>query len=926
MNPPNGAIPRNRDGNRDYLATFADRPSTAAIVCIGLLVIVILAIGLATLLDYRSTARRDVQGALEAVARLKAIQVESWRTAVENAALTLSDAVARSRASVEGASIDARFHGLVDSNVRELGIGTLAIVTPDGRSVVGTDDRTRLIMRSNAGLLRSALDATRPVWIETRLSDDAPTFLIHVVMRLPASAASADTEPLLLVLSVDPDVFLLPFIQDWPNESPSAETILFRERGETIVYLNSLRHSTEGPMSTRFRATADRLLAAQVVTGHLGALEGVDYRGVEVVGFGRHIGDSPWYLVAKVDAHELYRHVERNTYRILALTVALVLTSLLATRLWWKRIADRRLRLYSAIFENTSEAVLVTDSSGRIIAVNSSFTEITGYQADDVMGQAPSVLSSGKQDQSFYRAMWEVLKKNDRWSGEIWNRRKDGTIYPQWQSITAIRDKSERIANYVAIFSDISDRKSAEERITFLAYHDTLTGLPNRALMRDRLSQAMHNAQRHGTRTAVMMVDVDHFKTINDSLGHPAGDELICSVANRLKSVLRSEDTVCRLGGDEFLVILPAIERVEDVAEIVSRAQRSCREPTSLGGHEIHITLSMGVCLFPDDGLEVDTLIRNADTALYQAKTGGRNAYRFFTPRMNELAVSRLTLEAEIRSALARDEFELHYQVQADAQRATIIGVEALVRWRHPTRGMVSPAQFIPIAEESGLIVPLGEQILRKACAQRVRWHELGFADFPVSVNVSATQLRDEGFHAALHRILVDTRLDPALLDIELTETAVMKATSEGVAMLHKLKELGVQLSIDDFGTGYSSLAYLKQFPVDRLKIDQSFVHNILHDRSDMAIVEAIIALGRSLHLRVIAEGVESHEQLARLLAYGCDEIQGYLIARPMPVVDLDRAFADGGLQRHLAGLAASAESANQTSYASTRARRRQYA
>ena len=553
-----------------------------------------------------------------------------------------------------------------------------------------------------------------------------------------------------------------------------------------------------------------------------------------------------------------------------------------------RRQAEATMRLYTSVFETTGEAVVITDAAVCILAVNPAFTEITGYSKLEAIGQTPRVLNSGRHDKAFYEHMWASLIETGRWQGEIWNRRKDGQIYPEWLSLSAVYDAGCRVTNYVAIFSDISERKSAEECISFLAQHDALTGLPNRALMQDRLAQALSAAQRTGDRVALMLIDLDRFKNVNDSLVHPAGDQLLQGVAKRLQDSVRKSDTVARLGGDEFVVILPKIAEAEDAAHVAEQMLPSLAGSFDLCGHDIHITPSIGVCIYPNDGADIDSLIRNADTAMYQAKENGRNGYQFFTQAMNGRVLERLTMETDLRTALARDEFVLHYQPQVDLKSGLVIGVEALVRWNSRKLGMVPPARFIPVAEESGLIIPLGEWILRSACEQRRRWEEQGILHFPVLVNVSSLQFRDRGFDRIVARVLCETGLTPALLDLELTESAVMHHGEETVGMLQRLKTLGVGLSIDDFGTGYSSLAYLKRFPIDRLKIDQSFVRDIMSDANDVAIVKAVIALGHSLGLRVIAEGVETADQFALLKTYDCDECQGYLIGRPAAAGELE--------------------------------------
>jgi diguanylate cyclase (GGDEF)-like protein len=473
------------------------------------------------------------------------------------------------------------------------------------------------------------------------------------------------------------------------------------------------------------------------------------------------------------------------------------------------------------------------------------------------------------------------------WQGEIWNRRQDGEVFPAWLVINAVSSPDGRVANYVALLADISERKAQQQRIEHLAHHDALTNLPNRTLCRDRLALAVERATRAGSKVAVMFIDLDRFKTINDSLGHHVGDGLLQEVARRLSSCVRGGDTVSRLGGDEFLMIL-AVESAEEAAHVVERRiLPTVRQPCDIGGTEIHVSCSIGISIFPEDGRDIDALFKNADAAMYQAKSSGRNNYQFFTEELNARAFERLNTENNLRHALHRRELALYYQPQVEARSGRVIGVEALIRWNHPDLGLISPARFIPIAEESGLIVPIGEWVMREACRQHVAWRDAGLPPIPVSVNISAVQFRQAGFADSVRAAIVGSGIDAACLELELTESIVMEDAETTIRSLERLKAMRLNLSIDDFGTGYSSLNYLRRFPIDRLKIDQSFVRDMLDDPADLAIIKAIIGLGHTLGLRVLAEGVETDEEYRALRTGGCDEMQGYAFARPMPADQL---------------------------------------
>ncbi len=562
------------------------------------------------------------------------------------------------------------------------------------------------------------------------------------------------------------------------------------------------------------------------------------------------------------------------------------------------RAAEAELRLAARVFEHAGEAIMVTDADNHIVKVNPAFTAITGYAAEEVLGETPSRFKSGRHDEAFYQAMWRSLAETDAWEGEIWDRRRDGVLYPKWLTISAMRDQQGNLRHYVALFTDISERKSSEERIRHLAEHDNLTGLPNRSLLQDRLRQAMSRAEREHTRLALLFVDLDRFKLVNDSLGHAVGDALLVETAHRLQGTVRASDTVSRQGGDEFLVLLADIEQNEDAGRVAQKMLEALSEPCHLAGHELRITPSIGISLYPDDSTDMEKLIKSADIAMYQAKEGGRSSYQFYTGDMNERAAARLSVELGLRRALERGELLLHYQPQVELASGRIIGLEALLRWQHPEQGMIPPGQFIPIAEDNGLIVPIGEGVLHEVCRQSLAWQAAGLPALPIAVNLSAVQFRKPGLESLLRDILTATGLAPHLLELELTESIVMNQAEETVAILGRLHDLGVRLSIDDFGTGYSSLSYLKRFPIQKLKVDQSFVRDLTGDANDAAIVRGIIGLAHSLGLGVIAEGVETREQLAFLREFGCEEAQGYYFSHPLPPGDIETILRQGGLHK----------------------------
>ena len=558
-----------------------------------------------------------------------------------------------------------------------------------------------------------------------------------------------------------------------------------------------------------------------------------------------------------------------------------------------RRRSEASLRIAATAFES-QEGMVVTDADAKILRVNRAFTDITGYSAEESIGQTPRLLQSGRHDADFYAAMWRDIRRTGGWQGEIWNRRKNGEIYLEWLTITAVKEGEGDVTHYVGTLTDITKRKEAEEQIQHLAFYDPLTQLPNRRLLLDRLQQALATCTRSGHEGALLFIDLDDFKTLNDTLGHDIGDLLLQEVAQRLVTCIREGDTVARLGGDEFVLMLEDLSENPQEAAIQAetvgeKILNSLNHIYRLAGGEHHSTPSIGVTLFGNQRDTVEELLKRADLAMYQAKAAGRNTLRFFDPDMQAVVSARANLEADLRQGLRNNEFLLYYQPQVDNE-GRLKGVEALVRWSQPQRGLVSPAEFIPLAESTGLILPLGHWVLEAACLQLVAWAKLDdMADISVAVNVSARQFRHKDFVDQVIAILDHTGADPKRLKLELTESLLVDNIEETIGKMARLKATGVSFSLDDFGTGYSSLSYLKRLPLDQLKIDQSFVRDILTDQNDAAIARTVIALGQSLGLAVIAEGVETGEQRNFLAANGCQSFQGYLFGRPGPAQESEQ-------------------------------------
>jgi len=569
------------------------------------------------------------------------------------------------------------------------------------------------------------------------------------------------------------------------------------------------------------------------------------------------------------------------------------------------KLMERRLELWAKVFEASGEGILIVDASRQILTANQAFSRHTGYDLQDVVGERPALVLPGIDEHGEASALWTTVNQRGLWHGELLVRRRNGSEYPAWVMVSAVRQSpsatlrrhgdagapgpsalamGHEISHYIFTSIDISDRKKSEQRIQFLAQHDVLTELPNRSLCIERLRMALQQAQRSGHQVAVLFIDLDRFKDINDTLGHHFGDGLLRSVASRLQEAVRAGDTVSRLGGDEFVVVLGAVANAGEVSHIVNeRLIPRIRTPHVVNGAELHVSCSVGIAIHPQDGEDIDTLMRNADTAMYQAKAAGRDSAQFYAADMTERAQFRHQLDSDLRRALEQAQFCLHWQPRINAINGSIAGAEGLLRWLHPERGMVAPGEFIALAEETGLIVPIGAWVIDEACCQIARWRLEGLHLGNVSINLSARQLRDDNLIDVVRDAMQRHAVPPGMLELELTESMVMEDAEGNLRQMHALRALGVSLSIDDFGTGYSSLAYLNRFPIDKLKIDRSFVHDMLVDRTDRAITMAVIGLGHTLGLKVVAEGVEHAGEAAILRDAGCDELQGYLFGRPMP-------------------------------------------
>jgi diguanylate cyclase (GGDEF)-like protein/PAS domain S-box-containing protein len=552
------------------------------------------------------------------------------------------------------------------------------------------------------------------------------------------------------------------------------------------------------------------------------------------------------------------------------------------------RTLDAEKNMNQTIIQSSPLAIYTRDMNGIVTAWNSGAEQMFGWREEEILGQPMLTVPTQKLDET-ESLRQRVLNGERVVQAEVKRQRRDGSLIYINTTLAPLRDSTGQMYGYLAIAADITERKAAEQRIEFLAYHDTLTGLPNRLLVQDRFEQAIAYADRARSKVALIFLDLDNFKTINDSLGHNIGDALLKEIAVRLGECVRDTDTISRQGGDEFLIVLPALHDADAIAPVLVKILARLQDPFLIEGNELSTSVSIGIALYPDDGGDFDTLLKKADMAMYRAKDAGRNAYHFFDEQMNVEAVEHLSMRNGLRKAVERGEFVLHYQPQIDLKSGAVVGAEALIRWHHPELGMIPPARFIPVAEESGLIVPIGEWVMQEACRQAMAWQRAGLPEILVAVNLSAVQFKRGDVEQTVIGALEESGFDPALLELEITESILIQNVESVLDTVKRLKLLGVKLSIDDFGTGYSSLSYLKRFDVDKLKIDQSFVRDLAVDPDDAAIIRAIIQMAHSLNLRTIAEGVENEAMLEQLRIFSCDEVQGFHFARPMPAEEFSR-------------------------------------
>jgi diguanylate cyclase (GGDEF)-like protein/PAS domain S-box-containing protein len=863
----------------------------------------------------KNSIRQERQQELAAIANLKAHQISEWRSEkIADARLLRDNTILAGQVKdwiarhSPNDNIHAKLISRMSNLMRAYDYHAVVLLDPDATPLLyvgekwGMSEQTRTAV-AKAVRTKDSLFADIYSQVGHETSDGEHIHLDLLVPLLHGKTSPKSVVALFLI-RLEPEKFLFPLVESWPTPSATSETVLMKPTSKGVVRLTGRRHVKEN-FDWLINFPRDRRTPPGMVDKRQqGPVEHLDYRNVPVISYVKKVDNSPWYLVAKVDQAEIFAPIHSLAQQIFLLVVAMLCGAGLIVFYWWRQLhtsylashyqaeLDKQLleKRFNVLSKFANDIILLVNQKGQIVEANDRAVEAFGYPYEELLEMSVHDLRQPEDDATLQQQA-EQLWQEGALLFEAFFVKHDQSRFPVEVSsrVIALHD-----AKYVqCIMRDITDRKEAEQQIKYLAHHDSLTGLPNRNLLQDRLQQNLARARRSGHKVALLFLDFDRFKNINDSLGHSVGDGVLQEVAQRLSACLRVGDTVARVGGDEFVIVLSDLEDSTIAAKVAQKVTELGTRPYEISGQKFRLTISIGISLFPDDGDDIDSLLKNADSAMYHAKHAGRNTYYFYTEDMNAQTLAVLNLEHDLQQALVNAEFTLHYQPQVNLQTGEIIGVEALLRWQHPEHGEMSPSSFIPIAEERGLIVPIGDWVLETACRQSVSWQQQGLAPIRMAVNISALQLHHADFYEKLVATLEKTGLDPALLELELTESAVMHNDEQNPQLLQQLKKLGVRLAIDDFGTGYSSLSYLKRFPIDKLKIDRSFIKDLPADSEDEAITQAIIGVGKTLNHKVIAEGVETIEQQEFLQREGCSEMQGFYFSRPLPAEELVKLLAD---------------------------------
>ena len=856
--------------------------------------------------------RKQVENELRAITTLKTTQLDLWRKErLGNAVIYKNSLVpAISQQLIDNYNLSSKNLPIQDwlkealAYFRLYGYSHAYLLDTQGHAIVSVPEKEAPL----DGIMKVAALAamqTGQISIQDfyKNPDDQQ---IYLGLIIPFLDKAANNKPLgAIAIRIDPTKFLYPLIESWPTPNSSAETLLVRKEGNEFVYLNRLRFNPTAALKLKLPLSHKVLPAVKAVLGEQGIVDGISYNGTPVIAALQAIPESPWFIITEIDNAGVYAPLKGSLWQTILVLGLLELASLTIILLIWRKQRlgfvqsqfelselkkiEAKLQLSASVFTHAREGIMITTTAGEIIQVNESFSEISSYSAEEVLGKNPRMFNSGRQSHEFYQTLWHDLTQKGHWYGEIWNRRKNGEVYAVMENISAVYDELGNLTQYVALMSDITKNKEHEFELEHSAHFDPLTNLPNRVLLADRLEQAIAQARRRNETLAVAFIDLDGFKAINDEHGHLAGDQFLVAVAHNLTQVLREVDTLARLGGDEFIALLVGFNESDTSVSLFTRLLAAAAIPVSFDNNLLQVSASMGVTFYPQaEEVDADLLIRQADQAMYQAKLSGKNRFHLFDIALDKLTRSQNETLESVRIALAAGEFELYYQPKVNLRLGKVVGAEALIRWRHPTKGILAPAEFLPLVENHALSVDIGEWVIDTAMTQIESWHKIGLS-LPISVNISAKQLQQDGFIECLRQLL---KAHPTVkrgdLEMEILETSAMRDLAKASQLIADSREMGILFSLDDFGTGYSSLTYLKRLPINQLKIDQSFVRDMLNDVDDLAIVEGVLALAAAFSLEVIAEGMETNNHGEMLLQLGCDLAQGYGIARPMPATALE--------------------------------------